>query len=269
MGYPGGRVTIPLRAMTWKCIAIILGVLFTGPQTYSMPNISNTSSARPLLILIESNPWEDVVGSSTPSFALYDSGLLILLERVVKGEPRHVFTFLDQVDQTKFLNSLPIEAFNQLESHYEVSTSTDQPTHTIWLFWQGRNKKVTVYGDLRLDESVRMNTPQAFLTLFQRLTSYKTKSAKPWYPEKIEVLIWPYPNAPDPSIPWPDKWPDIDHSDTQTKGDVYSLFLSSRYWREFRSFLAGLKNRQAVLINGRKWAISYRFPFPGEGMWEK
>ena len=121
-----------------------------------------------------------------------------------------------------------------------------------------------VYGSL-YDNDVRIKSPEVILNLFDKITSYTHSGSKSWLPKKIEVMIWPYEYAPDASIIWPTDWPDINHPETFKRGqDLYSIFLDSMYFEDLKQFLKTRSQKGAVEINGKKWAVSFRFPFPHE-----
>jgi hypothetical protein len=43
---------------------------------------------------------------------------------------------------------------------------------------------------------------------------------------------------------------------------LYSLYLDKKQLEELRRLLSSLKKKQAVEVNGRKFSVSYRLPFP-------
>ena len=50
-------------------------------------------------------------------------------------------------------------------------------------------------------------------------------------------------------------------------GDGYSIYLEKARFEELQAFLAKRRERQAVRIGGKKWAIDARLPFPDEQIW--
>jgi hypothetical protein len=52
------------------------------------------------------------------------------------------------------------------------------------------------------------------------------------------------------------------------RGDGYSIYLGKALFEELRSFLAKRRERQAVRISGKKWAVDVRLPFPDEQIWQ-
>ncbi|PRP82045.1 hypothetical protein PROFUN_03735 [Planoprotostelium fungivorum] len=89
----------------------------------------------PILVVRGLNVWADVIGADSPSIVLYSDGTLI------RGDKK-------MNDVT--LKSLGIE--NLVESienqHFSLSNWTDQPSSTVWYWNEGKEKKVSIYGDL-------------------------------------------------------------------------------------------------------------------------
>jgi hypothetical protein len=82
-------------------------------------------------------------------------------------------------------------------------------------------------------------------------------------------MIWAYDYAPDVSIHWPKDWPGIDSPSTLKRRDAYSIFLPGAEIPRLRDFLKTQKEKGAVEIGGKKWAVSVRNAFPSEPTWSK
>jgi hypothetical protein len=80
-------------------------------------------------------------------------------------------------------------------------------------------------------------------------------------------MIWPYDYAPEPSIIWPSEWPGLQSERTIRRGESYSVYVPSADLDALRDFLRSRNERGAVEIDGAKWAVSLRTPFPGEESW--
>ncbi|MBI1852729.1 MAG: hypothetical protein HYR85_20500 [Planctomycetes bacterium] len=225
---------------------------------------------RPLLVLVESDPWLMVVGSDSPSFALYDDGLVIF-HRIVEGaEPTLVSATLDAEARLTLVVSVvggDRAAFDALAPKYECSDASDQPTCTIHSWVGEKRKSVSVYGDLRRDADAREKAPLAFRHALDAMHAYANAGAKPWLPEKIEVLAWPYEYSPETPLLWPKDWPGVDDASTRHRGEDLSLYLDSKELRRLRDLLRSRGEKQAIEIGGKKWAVSYRIPFPREDVW--
>ena len=244
----------------------------------------------PILAVREMDPWRMVIGSDSANFAIYDDGSVIY--QAAKPTAERPFSRRKIDDPVKA--SKTILGFDpaKVGAAYQLSSATDQISTTIWT----PGKKIEIYGDWRkpLTFGGRDDDPdmkaiaererkmwkalpmevRAFLT---RIEKEREKEGDPWLPESIEVMLWPYEYAPDASTIWPAEWPDLKSETTHkrdedsysvfSRGESYSVFLPSESYPELRKFISTCKEKGAVLINEKKMAISYRFPFPKEASW--
>ena len=66
-----------------------------------------------------------------------------------------------------------------------------------------------------------------------------------------------------PPKQWPENWPNLESESTvQRSESLYSLYLPKVNFEDFINLISNLNEKQAVEINGKKFSISYRFPFP-------
>jgi len=245
-------------------------------------------SPRPVLVLMEHNPWLMVIGSDAPSFALYDDGTAIFVRRAGDAKAVLQSVRLERDELDDFLKSLPLEELSDLQdSPYRASSATDQPTTVIHAWREGKHAAVAVYGDVRggverakreaekkrlpEDEMLLVDmksVPGPFAKAVERLIGFEHPRAKPWLPREVEVMIWPYAYAPDESLPWPREWPGLKDPAMRRRGrGSYSLYLPASELEPLRKFLASRREKQAILIDGKKWAVSCRLPFPRESEW--
>jgi len=234
---------------------------------------------KPVFVLIEYNPWQMVIGSDSPSFALYNNGLVIFQKG--KEEKIYYSTILNATYKNDLVHRLIPDNISAYKNYYELSEWTDQPTNLFYL----KGYKIKAYGDLRnpmddeedpfFDETgkkddLRDQFPDKLLDIFYISTSYDHADAKKWLPDHIELMCWPYSNAPDKSIIWPKDWPGLEDKNTANRGKgSYSIYLPSHCYQELIVFLGTCKQKGAVKINNKKMAVSIRFPFPKEEMWMK
>ena len=52
-------------------------------------------------------------------------------------------------------------------------------------------------------------------------------------------------------------------------GDSYSIFMPGKELPKLLDFLKTRKEKGAVEIDGKKWAVSFRYTFPSEPVWLK
>lgn len=216
----------------------------------------------PHLVIVEYDPWRMVIGSDSPVFVLYDDRTTIVLTPDGYQSAR-----LEEAEFADLVGDLNVSgALRELGGDYDLSVATDQVTTLLQAFPGGESKRLRVYGSMRKKE-MREKAPASLLALFDAAIGYQLPNAQPWLPDKIEVMIWPYEYAPDPSIVWPTEWPDINDASTRQRGDAYSIYLPSDQFEKLREFLKSRESRGAVEINGKKWAVSTRLPFPMEELW--
>lgn len=233
-----------------------------------------TVGRRPVVLIYEINPWLQVIGSDSPSFALYEDGLLIFARpRAEGGGYEYASAKLSAQERDALVQSLPAKQFQELEPRYETTLATDQPTTVIKLWDRDLVKSVSVYGGLkRTDNDRKEGAPAAFVETYEKLKGFQPSKATRWTPEKVELMIWPFENAGD-ALPWPKNWPDTQHPETKRRGQSpdqisYSIYVTPAQYESLKKS-AKEKSADALLINGRKWAFSFRFPFPAEESWRK
>ena len=112
--------------------------------------------------------------------------------------------------------------------------------------------------------------PTVLRALISELRTLNLPGAKPWKPQYLEVMLWPYEYAPDPSINWPARWPGLQSKWSATRGtDSHSIYLPGSEIDALRGLLSSRKPRAAVALADKKWAVAWRFAFPGEPVWRK
>lgn len=247
-------------------------------NSYSIKAEENIS---PVFSLIEFDPWGMVIGSDSPSFTLYDNGLVIFITK--KDDVYSYYSYFLDKNSMKELNSQLIpENLEDLEKDYTLFNWTDQPENLFYF----NGKKIYVYGNLRnpienpntddkevteiYEREIELwkNFPEELINTFKTATSYSHKNATEWFPEYIEVMFWPYEYAPEESIIWPGNWPDLNDKRTRKRSeDSYSVYLPSKYYNELIEILRTQNEKGAVEINNKKMAVSLRFPFPREELW--
>jgi hypothetical protein len=264
------------RCLLFSVIGTAVLVLVTSfcviPTAYAVPptpaktpSPSNTIG-NPLFVLVEYDPWRSVIGSDSPTIALYDNGLVIFVRQNSQGKPEYVSAMLSSDEFAKLRTSLAgNDEFFALKEYYDLLLPTDQPSNVITL-WDAKRgaKRVGVYGDLRYSREARDLAPLPFVQLYDVAIGYAHPKAASWLPEKFEVIIWEYQTSD--AIPWPKGWPDLNDRATVKRAEVYSLYLEASKLSTFRTLT---KNGNALLINGKTRAFSLRFPLPREELWQK
>lgn len=241
---------------------------------------------RPLVVLMEFDPWKMVIGSDVPTFVLYDDGRIIYRNEYVADDPQatpepyetsntpyiDLLTLkLDEEELAAFLEALAIgDDFYGLEPSYDGPMITDQPNIylAVWTD-EGQPKSVNVYGDLRNDiEEARSMAPDAFLSLYDTLVAFVGEAhdgAEAWLPDQLELMVWPYESASNGAT-WPEFLPTLDDPTTIDRGGLWSVYVDSSRYAEVAEFLDEAAG--TVEIDGKFYSVMIRYPFPGADIWE-
>jgi hypothetical protein len=225
-----------------------------------LQQVSDEEYGKPLLVLIVTNPWLMVMGSDSPSFVLYDSGKLIY-QLVENNRLSRYLTVFNQNELNEFIEYLSIDkSLFTLGSMIMTGGSTDQPSNILYLNIL-KEKKIIVYGNLDVNNESRNGTPLSFLNIYDKIRNYRNENAIEWMPPKIEIMFWDYDYAPNKRN-WIEGFPDLYSQSTISRGTLYSVFIDGDKYETFISYFREMGEREAVEINGRKMAISFRIPFP-------
>jgi len=239
----------------------------------------NEALTRPLLVLVEDEHW---VGEDT-TFALYDDGRVIYAPRQNRAPNAvqlnrfptlvcggYVSVKLSAGELRRLWDNLrPDPKFFDLKTSYQLSDYSDQPVATVYAWRDGKRKRCCVYGDLRKDQEVRKKAPKEFLTLFDKIADYRQADAKPWMPEKFDVLLsshdgWDIFDKEGQDW-WRKEWPALKTEETKDKVHHYTIGLPSKEFEEFRRRWE--KHGPIVKIGGKHFQVTYRFPLPQEQSW--
>ena len=254
------NVSFSAFPVTKYFVALLL--LACCPRTWGQKRF-NPAYGKPLVVLIEADPWLMVVGSDVPSFALYENGQVIYQRRSA-NRVEYMQVQHDRAQTQAFIKTLGItDSLMQGRGAFVASNATDQPTNILLLNFE-KTKQVQVYGSLRNPKSEdRAQTPPAFLTVYDRLIRYDDPAATAWLPDSVEVLATAYSHSPEKPVKWNAGWHDLKSPSTVKRSeDLYSIYLPKSQFDDFLKMRRQLKEKQAVEINGAKYSLSYRLPFP-------
>ena len=175
---------------------------------------------KPIAVLIQTDPWLEVIGSDTPMVVIYDDGQVLYLKREKGKKP--VF-FAKQINAEalsevrKKLSSFG--DYSKFKRSYNLAPNVfDLPETQIYLSLGKTDFVCGVYGLMVSDTDLPAYTsvegeekpdklPKAVKDLHAYLTSFDFADAKPWEPAYVEAMIWGYDNASEESIHWPKEWP--------------------------------------------------------------
>lgn len=241
---------------------IIFGLLLILTTNNSFGQEWNEEYGTPVIVLIETNPWLMVIGSDVPTIAIYESGYIVYKKINKKGVDYYSIK-TDSEEIQELISNLGITTeLKKVDENIQASDWSDQPTNILILNFN-EPKTIQVYGDLRDNKETREKTPKAFLTVYDNLIEYKNKKAEEWLPNKIEIMLTDYSHSPEKPIEWPENWPNLeDETTVKRSASLYSLYLPKEHFDEFINLISNLREKQAVELNGKKFSVSYRLPFP-------
>src|SRR5215213_3862656 len=220
-------------------------------RTTFTPIVGEFDPPTALVLLTIYDPWQMVLGSDMPRFALYDDGQVIYTHRNDEGEWELLTATLTARELDQLLARMDInDAFFALDDYYEGPMMTDQPSNslTVWDEEHGA-KTVGVYGDVSLGEA-RELAPEAFLKVYDAAEGYTNPDAETWLPEKFEVMLWPYETSD--ATRWPAEWPDLDSPFAVQRDDLWSVYLDID---QYERFLALAEDANAFRLDGKTWAF--------------
>jgi hypothetical protein len=242
---------------------VIFIILFIFSLTTSFGQHFNEKYGQPVVVLIETDPWLMVIGSDVPSFALYENGQIIY-RKVVDRRYKYFQVKNDREKTQAIIKSFGItDSLMKQPDYIDASFSTDQPTNILVLNFE-TVRHLSVYGNLQNPQGgARAKTPRDFLTVYDNIRKFNDDAAVEWLPDTIEVMATRYSYSPEKPLKWNSAWSDIESATTVKRGnDLYSIYLDRKYFEDFIRLLKSLKEKQAVEINGEKYSLTYRLPFP-------
>jgi hypothetical protein len=271
-----------LNWITSRALKSLLTILFAlASFTPVSAEFDPFEGPKPIAVFIQTDPWAMVIDSDTPNVAAYEDGSVIFWKKSgSNGNYRQKQLSVAEFSELK-QQLAPVANLKDLKPFYSLRPFvTDQPEARFYIHEQERQVVTAVYGLRDVDTSspaqnrVRDQSkpdvvPGELLKLHKFLCSIDYPNSDKWRPQFVEVMIWPYEYAPDVSITWPKNWPGLDSKRAIKRGDSYSIFLDGIMFPELQKFLKTRKEKGAVKIGDKKWAVSFRYVFPSEPMWRK
>lgn len=241
----------------------LLTIILILSLTVSFGQTLNEKYGRPIVVLIETDPWLMVIGSDVPSFALYENGQIIY-KKNTDNQLEYFEVKTDRENTQRIIKSFGItDSLMKQKDYIKASNWTDQPTNILILNFDTL-RQISIYGNLREKKSEdRAKTPKNFLTVYDNILQFNSDSARIWLPETFEVMATSYSYSKEQPIIWNKNWNNLNSSTTVKRSDdLYSIYLNKKDYNDFIKLLKSIKQKQAVEINGKKFSLSYRLPFP-------
>ncbi|BDU77455.1 hypothetical protein METESE_24130 [Mesoterricola sediminis] len=229
---------------------------------------------KPLIVMLVSDPWIWVVGSDTPKFVLYEDGQVIQLVKESERKATYYWKQMSQQELSQFLGKVKAcGPFPKKADRIVLTEATDMPETSLFVDLEGARYVRSVYGlswggggDVP-GRNRAVKIPKEVGALASLLTQAKIPGMQIWVPRYVEAMIWPYEYAPEASIYWPKEWPGLSSEKAIKRQSSYSIFLPGAELQRISAFLGNRKEKGAVVIDGRKWAVSVRNVFPCEPVW--
>ncbi|MDO8303973.1 MAG: hypothetical protein Q7T18_12105 [Sedimentisphaerales bacterium] len=266
-----------MKRISYILVILIIATAFgtvKSAQSKDPNDFGPFKGPKPVVVLMQTNPWLMVIGSDTPMTAIYEDGQVIYLNRERNKKTAYLHKVLGHADFEKIKQKIiSFGDFVDVKKDYTLSDATDQPETLIYMNFDKINVVTRVYG-LNVDSRrpLAKNTvslPQSVRKLHEYLTHLEFTATQKWEPNYTEVMVWPYEYAEGEPLHWPKDWPNLDSPNTLKRNDSYSIFVPGTNAEKLRNFLEELKEKQAVEIGGKKWSVGFRPVFPSEPVWRK
>lgn len=250
-----------MKIMKARLLAILVLMTLLCPVA-----VGADTQAKIKLFMIITDPWAQIIGGDSPRLALYDDGTVIYRAAEEKGAPFYSAK-LSNEEQSALMKLT--EPLSDLKKWYQIKWATDQPTNMIWYRNGEKSKIVKVYGRMnqKIPAGMEMKTekmPDSLQKAFDGMSVFKNASAKPWLPDYLELIVYPFDYCKKKPVPWPTNWPTTKDKRTKKVEDTYYMFLPKSEYGKLQEVLKQCSDDRAVTFGGKKWALGYRFPFPDE-----
>jgi len=250
-------------------ISLLLAILVS--TSYAQDHRSSASiknhrwrGLQPIILLAECDFWPSEFSLNPVSFALYVDGTVIYWQGdSLSGH--YVSSHLSKVEVKKLLSISHLDHASSFNDFYSIVDVTDMPTNILVVKTANGYKTVSVYGPLRrtIPDLPEKKLPSDLQTAFETLFAFQVSRATTWQPLFFEVILGPFAHAKS-SVKWPTYLPTISDACSVRTKDGYNLLIPIAKFASYKKFAATLQPKQAVEIDGMKWAISARFPLPHE-----
>lgn len=220
------------------------------------------AARRPLLAMIERDPWLRIVGSDVPSFVGYEDGSILTLGR---GEPERIEGLLepDEVvrlaERVSALLRRPDPA--AVGDGPDAMVQTDLPAIEIFArvgdLWTCRSREGLTRGDAE-----QLARAGGFGEAVSTIAAVRGWVSAPWRPVTLE-LIWNRFEHARTATPWPESLPQPAKEMKRTVRGIYIQRVDGACEGAVRAFLSTLGVGGVSVRNGT-WSLSVRRVVPDE-----
>lgn len=246
----------------------------TEPLTHNLEN-----DKVPLFVYTFKSPWNLIYGSDDPEFVLYSDGTVIFRQCKEQGNPFSCYfrmADLSTEEIAALMRSLHQEEFYSYGDKYDIDPHlavSDLPYRLVFMRKSdGSYKKVMTYGALSGPDKdyVALNVPPGLKDIVNITREYDHANSRELDFEYFEVLLVPYSDDSKKNIKWPKELPGLNDSKTikHKEDGRYSLFLHRTLFERYsRVAVKQWRSKKAVLIDGQRFKMGKRLPFPSESIW--
>ena len=126
-------------------------------------------------MLTEYNPWAIVIGSDSPTFALYTEGTVIYWEGQ-RRSGKYVTAILAPSEIEEWLESAHLNDVEGLRNCYTIADYTDAPTNVLVVKTKTGYKTIEIYGAIRDITNIRPDRmPTSLQETFRVLLAFTTR----------------------------------------------------------------------------------------------
>jgi hypothetical protein len=247
---------------------IVITVILLAFQFFTLNGQEfNQKYGNPIVKFFDADPnYEEAsyteIGLDVPLFVLYENGQ-ILFRKIIEKKIKIFETQINKKEIKGFLKKIGFtdRLITKVPNDIVANEATCQAFTVLRL---DTTKRIWVYGNIRNKKSKdRKKVPIYFLTIYDNLIDFNTNESKEWKPEYFKVLLTDYSYSLDIPLKWPEKWADLNSSNSQKLGQSgYAILLENKYFMDFYKLISELKEKQAIIINGKKFSPSFKFCFP-------
>ena len=215
-------------------------------------------------------------GFERPLFLAFSDGTVLFPRERTNGIPsQYSVIHLTPTGVDSVLSAIGAgDSLSDLDSLYDFAPGTsDQHSFFAVVQLASGSRLIQIRSGLSDSLRLRADVPRAFARVYSNVMSFTAPRAEAWTPDSIVISIWPYEYAPDdPPVAWPARWPGLADARWRRRaddvvGDIRSVRLPFRETALLDSLLKARREKQAVGISGKKWAVDYRWIFPHDSSW--
>ena len=195
------------RPPTILLLFLFGGCFSSSPFQYPSEIHQPDPASHAVLVLYKFDPWNMVIGSDAPQFAVYSDKTVIWRRKNAKSDPIYLTSILSDREYLEMTTQLPLDTVAAFDSVYVTSQCTDQPSYSLMFNIGDLSKRVSIYGPLPgASKCYHGGLPPSLRQALLEIVEFDDSWSTPWLPDQIEVMIWPFDHSIEKPLPWPTAW---------------------------------------------------------------